>query len=230
MQGTVHSLEVHSLGRRGFECEGMQGAPHLPAQRVVNHLVLLNPGLAAERLGGDPGAEVIAVAGEVDDDDVRAWKRLFDEAFDLGLDHGHWRRSRSRSRPPCKVETTLKPLAGTRAGRFRATIAKVMARIMKAGFDRYGKAAADVALATARPAPCCGGDVYEPGGVRKTTPAPCEVDIHAARRRSGSCFWRSNARAGTGRANVATCTRICSGEEKIEVVILRERLSRVVAW
>ena len=43
----------------------MQDAAHLPLERAVDKLVLLNARLAPERLGYDGGGIVIAVAGEI---------------------------------------------------------------------------------------------------------------------------------------------------------------------
>jgi hypothetical protein len=56
---------AHSFGHGCFECKGVEGSSHLPLQRRVDHLVLLNPALAYERSGGDASSEMVAIASEV---------------------------------------------------------------------------------------------------------------------------------------------------------------------
>lgn len=67
----------------------MQGAAHVPLQRAVDHLVLLDPALADKGCGGDARAEVIAVPLQIDDDDLCIRERLFDKALDVDSCHCH---------------------------------------------------------------------------------------------------------------------------------------------
>jgi hypothetical protein len=55
-----------------------------------------------------------------------------------------------------------------------------------------------------------------------------EAEIHFARRRPGSCFRLSDVQADAGGANGPACARLCLGVEKIEIVISREKLGRVL--
>ncbi len=56
----------------GLKRQGMEVAAHLALQRLVDHLVLLDPRLALEQGGHDVGGIVVAVAGEIPDLDRRA--------------------------------------------------------------------------------------------------------------------------------------------------------------
>ena len=67
----------------------MEGAAHAAAQRLVDQLVLLHAGHAGKRAGGDGGAVVIAVTGEILDLDLGIGQRRLDGAFDLGRTHRH---------------------------------------------------------------------------------------------------------------------------------------------
>ena len=62
----------------------MQLVAHPPLQGLVDHLVLLHPGLALERRRDDVGRVVVTVAAQVLDVDLGVADRLFDQAF-LGL-------------------------------------------------------------------------------------------------------------------------------------------------
>ena len=67
----------------------MQLAAHPAAQRLVDELVLLQPRLAAKRLGDDVGAVVVAVAGQILDPHLRVGQALLDQPLDVGGAHRH---------------------------------------------------------------------------------------------------------------------------------------------
>jgi hypothetical protein len=71
----------------------MQWATHVSLQGGVDHLVLLNPVLASEGFGRDARGEVIAVTGQIDDNDLRIRESLLYEALDFWTFHCHRRRS-----------------------------------------------------------------------------------------------------------------------------------------
>src|SRR6266702_8384398 len=91
-----------SLRRRGFESQRGEGTAHLPLQRVVDHLVLLDPALADEGRGGHARTVMIAVTSKVDNNDVRIRKSLLDEALDLRSCHRHRVHSRCNHRDYAK--------------------------------------------------------------------------------------------------------------------------------
>jgi hypothetical protein len=74
----------------GFERQSVERAIHGSPQGVIDHLVLLNPALAAERFAGDARGKVIAVSGQIHDDDMSFREGLFDEALDIHSNHRHW--------------------------------------------------------------------------------------------------------------------------------------------
>src|SRR5271165_7007728 len=61
---------LSSFRYRGFEGKSMQRPAHLPLQRFVDHLVLLDPALARKGGGGHTRAVMVAVSGKVDDYDL----------------------------------------------------------------------------------------------------------------------------------------------------------------
>ncbi len=63
----------------------MKLAAHPAGERVVNHLVLLNPRLSLECLGHDHGGVVVAVTRQVGDGHIRIGKRRADGFFDFEL-------------------------------------------------------------------------------------------------------------------------------------------------
>ncbi len=67
----------------------MQGAAHMSLQRVVDHLVLLDPALADKGRGSDARTVMITVAGEIDHNDLRIGKSLLDKALDIRSCHCH---------------------------------------------------------------------------------------------------------------------------------------------
>src|SRR6476620_10410342 len=78
------------LGRRvGLEGKRVQRPAHLTFQRIINHLVLLDPRFAAKCLGDDGGGIVIAVPGKVVDRDQRIGKALLDQPLDVLSRNGH---------------------------------------------------------------------------------------------------------------------------------------------
>ena len=74
---------------RRLQGEGVELVAHPPAQRLVNHLMLLDAGHARELAGGDMGGIVIAIAAQILDDDDGARQGLLDQALDLHRVHRH---------------------------------------------------------------------------------------------------------------------------------------------
>jgi hypothetical protein len=74
----------------GFQRQSVERAIHGAPQGVIDHLVLLNPALAAGCFAGHARGTVIAVAGQIHDDDMRFREGLFNEAFDIHSNHRHW--------------------------------------------------------------------------------------------------------------------------------------------
>src|SRR3954454_19796583 len=82
---SVVSLMSLGLRRQG---QGVDGAADLVAEHRVDHPVLLDAALAAERGGYDGGAEVVAAAGPVLDLDAGVGDRGLDALLDvLGVGH-----------------------------------------------------------------------------------------------------------------------------------------------
>ena len=100
----------------------MQNAAHTPLQGLVDHLVLLHPGLAREFLADDVGGVVVPVAGEVLDGDLRVGKARLDQPLDLFGIHGHRAHLqtqgtvRAYDRPPAPGNTTDHAEGATRQG------------------------------------------------------------------------------------------------------------------
>jgi hypothetical protein len=79
----------------------------MPLERVVDHLVLLNPALALESFADDARTEMIAVASEINDNDLCIWKSLLDKTFDLRSGHCHRCLLLTPHAPLCKVQTNF---------------------------------------------------------------------------------------------------------------------------
>ena len=67
----------------------MQFIAHAPLKRLIDHLMLLNAGFAAEGFGHDDGKGMIPVAPQVFDGDIRVRNSVADKAFDFSGCHGH---------------------------------------------------------------------------------------------------------------------------------------------
>src|SRR5687768_11950760 len=89
MRALVSVISPSSFRRCGGELERVEHAPHAPAERLVNHAVLLRPRLAAERLRDDARGIMVAVAGKVGDLDLRAGNGGGDHRLDLVGAHRH---------------------------------------------------------------------------------------------------------------------------------------------
>src|SRR5687768_4090069 len=72
MRALVSVIGLSSFRRCGGELEGVENTAHAPAERLVNHSVLLRPRLASKRLGDHSRRIMVAVAGKVGDLDLRA--------------------------------------------------------------------------------------------------------------------------------------------------------------
>src|SRR5262245_37890092 len=77
------------LWHAGLQRQRMQRAPHLPAQCVIDHLVLLDPRLAAKRGGDDGCGIVIAVSCQIPDRHLRIRDPALDQPLDLVGLHRH---------------------------------------------------------------------------------------------------------------------------------------------
>ncbi|MNT85005.1 hypothetical protein D3C72_2251150 [compost metagenome] len=67
----------------------MKGPAHVALQRVIDQLVLLHAGLAAELLGFHRGGPVVAVPGQVANLDIGIRESRLDPALDFAGIHGH---------------------------------------------------------------------------------------------------------------------------------------------
>src|SRR4029078_9884363 len=85
--GCVISYSLRGCG--GFERQRVQRPAHLAFQRVIHHLVLLHPRLAAKGLRDHGRRIMVAVAGEVLDAHLGIGNPLLDQLFDLCHRHGH---------------------------------------------------------------------------------------------------------------------------------------------
>src|SRR5437763_15416878 len=87
----------------GLQGQGVQRAAHLALKSLVNDLVLLNPGFAAEGFRDHGCGIMIAVAGQVADGHLRIRDAALDQPLDVsGV---HWHRKRSPFRPALSYET-----------------------------------------------------------------------------------------------------------------------------
>src|SRR5690606_1438495 len=76
-------------------------------ERLVNHLMLLNPCLAHERRRDDVRSVMVAVAGEIADTYLRVRKARLDQPLDLFRVHSHVRTS-----PQWRRAATALPRSG----------------------------------------------------------------------------------------------------------------------
>ena len=83
------------LGGAGLQGERMQLIAHPAAQRLIHHLVLLDPRLAAKGARHDVGGVMIAIAAQIFDLDLRVRQALLDQPLDHRRIHCHRRLSRS---------------------------------------------------------------------------------------------------------------------------------------
>src|SRR5579859_322690 len=67
----------------------MKFAPHLSLERGIDKLVLTHPRKACEGGGNDARPIVVAVAGEVLDNDLGVGEAILQNGFQLGLGDGH---------------------------------------------------------------------------------------------------------------------------------------------
>src|SRR5260370_25063398 len=70
------------LGCAGLQRERVQLVAHPAAQRLIDQLMLLDPGLAAERPGNDLRGVVIAVAAQILDRDLRVGQAVLAQPLD----------------------------------------------------------------------------------------------------------------------------------------------------
>src|SRR5579871_5182361 len=98
-----------TLRRPGLQRERMQLAAHLGLERLVNQLVLLDPGFAAEAFRDHRRRIMIAIACEVADRDLGVRQMRPDQAFYIACNHGHDSSPEARSRGPsrCRRSVTL---------------------------------------------------------------------------------------------------------------------------
>src|SRR5262245_43260175 len=145
LPGTVEGSPAHvdverpqELSIVGCGCgkgERMQHTAHAAAERVVDHLVLLDPALALEGAARDARLVVVAIAGEVPDLDGGVGKLRLDEALDLAGLHGH----------------------GQGSGLVRMTHDTRVRRHSEAGQDRAPDRAVNVPLSRERQRTCASG-------------------------------------------------------------------------
>src|SRR5688500_8383223 len=93
--GLPDLVAYRSVGNRGDQLQGVQLAAHPPAERLVDHLVLLDPVLAGERGRGNAGQVMVAVVDERLDLNPGVGQRRLDQRLDLGGRHRHGVRTRS---------------------------------------------------------------------------------------------------------------------------------------
>ena len=67
----------------------MKFVAHPAAQRLIHHLVLLHPVLAAKRAGDDMRGVMIAVAAQILDRDLGVGQALLDQPLDRRRVHRH---------------------------------------------------------------------------------------------------------------------------------------------
>src|ERR1700691_1446607 len=80
-------VSISFFPRSIFGCARLQGervkfVSHPAAQRLIHHLVLLDPALAAEGAGDDVGGIVVAVAAQILDRDPCVGQALPDQPLD----------------------------------------------------------------------------------------------------------------------------------------------------
>src|SRR5205823_10126823 len=106
--GTVMSIGLSSVEKRpqrglrpGVVCrrllvryaclqgERVQLVAHSVAQRLINHLMLLHPALAAKRAGDDMRGIMVAIAAQILDRDLRVGQAVLDQPLDRRRVHRH---------------------------------------------------------------------------------------------------------------------------------------------
>src|SRR6516165_3575591 len=90
--------EALALRCAGLQRQRVQLAAHLALERLVDDLVLLDAGFAAERFGDHGCGIMVAVAGEVADRYLGVGNARSDQALDIVRGHGHGYRSLTASR------------------------------------------------------------------------------------------------------------------------------------
>ncbi|CCF19608.1 protein of unknown function [Pseudorhizobium banfieldiae] len=75
--------------RRSLERKRMQRSTHVSLEGVVNHLVLLNAGLAAESFSDDFRRVMVTIARQIPDRDLGSGDPGLDHVFDVSRVHGH---------------------------------------------------------------------------------------------------------------------------------------------
>src|SRR5687767_5292814 len=80
----------------------MERSAHAALKRRIDHLMLLDTGLAPEDCRSDGRGVVIAVAGKISDLDLRVRDRGLDQVLDLAGVHGHPDRLLKRASRPCR--------------------------------------------------------------------------------------------------------------------------------
>src|SRR5207248_487233 len=69
--------------------ERVQLVAHSAAQRLINHLMLLHPALAAKRAGDDMRGIMVAIAAQILDRDLRVGQAVLDQPLDRRRVHRH---------------------------------------------------------------------------------------------------------------------------------------------
>ena len=72
------------------ELQGVQFAPHSPAQRIINQLVLFDTCQPGELRRRNLGGPMIIVARQIAHFHDCAGKRFFDQRDDVVCGHGHY--------------------------------------------------------------------------------------------------------------------------------------------
>src|ERR1700694_4384640 len=78
-----------SLGYPGLQRQGVKHAAHLALQRLIDNLVLLDAGFAAERLRDHSRRIVVAIAGQIADRHLGVGYSCLDHRFDIAGVHRH---------------------------------------------------------------------------------------------------------------------------------------------
>src|ERR1700676_2196465 len=103
----------------GLQRQRVQHPAHLALQRLVDDLVLLDPGFAAERLRNHGRGIVVAIAGQIADRHLGIGYRRLDHRFDIVGVHRHsgmsplrrfesWPVSAPRGTPELSVDALLR--------------------------------------------------------------------------------------------------------------------------
>ena len=77
------------FGGACLKCERVKFSAHPALKGLIDHLVLLNAGLAGKRARDDECGVVIAVTREILDCDLRIGQAFLDQAFDCTCVHRH---------------------------------------------------------------------------------------------------------------------------------------------